>query len=64
MADDKEVTDRPLHEAYRSCLAAIVWAVLSGLNVAVYVQAFQRRGSAPRVIDVDISYDSNVALRR
>ena len=53
MADDKEVTGTPLHDAYRSCLDTIVWAVLSRPDVAVYAQVFQRRGSAPRVIDVE-----------
>ena len=52
IANDKEVTDRQIHEAYKSCLGPIAWVVLSRPNVVVYFQALQRRGSAPRVIDV------------
>ena len=52
MANDKEVADTPLHEAYRSCLGAIALVVLSRADIAAYVQALQRRGAAPRMIDV------------
>ena len=51
MEDEKLVTLRPLHDFYRSCIGAIAWAVLSRADIAVYVQALQRRGHAPRVLD-------------
>ena len=52
MEDEKLVTDTPLQDLFRSCIGAIAWAVLSRADIAVYVQALQRRGHAPRVVDI------------
>ena len=43
--------DVACHEAYRSVLGAVAWAVLTRAELAVYVQALQRRAHAPRVAD-------------
>ena len=50
--DGKPIADTPLHEAVRSCLGAVAWAVLSRPDVVVYVQALQRRGASPMIIYV------------
>ena len=52
MDDEKLVTLTPLHDLFRSCIGAIAWAVLSRADIAVYVQVLQRRGHAPRVVDI------------
>ena len=40
-----------LREAYRSVVGVVAWTVLTMVESAVYVQAFQRRVHAPRVFD-------------
>ena len=52
MEDEKLVTLTRLHDLFRSCIGAIAWAVLSRADIAVYVQVLQRRGHAPRVVDI------------
>ena len=37
--------------AYRSVLGTVAWAVLTRAELAVYVQALQRRAHGPRVTD-------------
>ena len=50
-----------LHEAYRPVLGAVAWIELSRAELAVYVQALQRRSHAPpRIIDCK---RLNVAIR-
>ena len=49
--DDETLCDGPCPDAYRSVLGAVAWAVLTRAELAVYVQAFQRRVHAPRVAD-------------
>ena len=49
--DDEEMCDSRLHEAYRSVLGAVAWTVLTRAELAVYVQALQRRAHAPRITD-------------
>lgn len=49
--EDEMVTCEKLHEAFRSCLGSIAWTGLSRADVAVYIQALQRRGAAPRIKD-------------
>ena len=40
-----------IYEAYKSVLGAVVWTVLTRVELAVCVQALQRRAHAPRVTD-------------
>lgn len=42
-----------LHEVYRSVLGVVAWTVLTRAELAAYVQAFQRRAHAPRVLDCE-----------
>ena len=49
--DDAALCGGPFHEAYRSVLGAVAWTVVTRVELAVYVQAFQRRVHAPMVID-------------
>ena len=49
--DDDALCDGPCREAYRSVLGAVAWTVLTKAELAVYVQALQRRAHAPRVSD-------------
>ena len=49
--DDEALCGSKLHEAYRSVLSAVAWTVLTRAELAVYVQALQRRARAPRIID-------------
>lgn len=49
--DDESLCGVVCHEAYGSVLGAVAWAVLTGAELAVYVQASQRRAHAPRVTD-------------
>ena len=48
---DEALCDSKMHEAYRSVLGAVAWTVLTRAELAVYVQALQRRAHAPRIID-------------
>ena len=50
--DDEALCDGPCHDACRSVLGAVAWTVLARAELAVYVQALQRRAHAPRVIGV------------
>ena len=45
------LVDGPCHDACRSVLGAVAWIVLTRVELAVYVQALQRRAHAPRVTD-------------
>ena len=49
--DDEALCDPQLHEAYRSVLGAVAWIVLTRAELAVYVQALQRRAHASRITD-------------
>ena len=46
--------DTELHDAYRSVLGAVAWIVLIWAELAVYVQALQRRAHAPKIKDCKI----------
>ena len=48
---DEVLCDEELHEAYRSVLGAVAWAVLTRAELATYVQALQRRPHGPRIQD-------------
>ena len=50
LAEDKLVTDPPLHDSYRSVLGAVAWTVFSRSDIAVYVKSLQGMGPAPRVL--------------
>ena len=43
--------DTAMHDAYRSVLGAVAWTVLTRAELAVYVQALQRRAHAPGIKD-------------
>ena len=58
--DEGAECDPQLHEAYRSVLGAVAWTVLTRVELAVYVQASQRRAHAPRMKDCK---RSNVVIR-
>ena len=49
-----------LHEAYRSVLGAVALIVPTRAELAVYVQAQQRRAQAPRITDLKML---NVVIR-
>ena len=49
--DEEGLCDIALHDAYRSVLGAVAWIVLTRAELAVYVQALQRRAHAPRIED-------------
>ena len=46
--EEKVLCDTELHDAYRPVLGAVAWIVLTRAELAVYVQALQRRAHAPR----------------
>ena len=47
--DEYSLCDIAMHDAYRSVLGAVAWTVLTRAELAVYVQALQRRARAPRI---------------
>ena len=49
--EDAEATDE-YRSLYESLLGSAAWTVLTRAEVAIYVQALQRRGAAPRVFHV------------
>lgn len=49
--EEEALCDTEVHDAYRSVLGAITWTVLTRAELAVYVQALQRRAHAPRMKD-------------
>ena len=49
--DDEALCDGPCRGAYRSVLGVVAWTALTRAELAVYVQALQRRAHAPRVAD-------------
>ena len=49
--DDEALVDAPTHEQFSSLLGQVAWTVLTRADLAVYIQALQRRGSGPRVVD-------------
>ena len=49
--DETTVSDR-FHSQYMSLLGGIAWMVLTRVDLAVFVQALQRRAHAPRVCDL------------
>ena len=49
--DEDTLCGNVLHDAYRSVLGAVAWTVLTRAELAVYVQALQRRAHAPRIKD-------------
>ena len=49
--DEESFCDVALHEAYGSVLRAVACTVLTRAELAVYVQALQRRAHAPRIED-------------
>ena len=49
--EEEAECDTHLHDAYRSSLGAVAWVVLTRAELAVYVQALQRRAHAPRIKD-------------
>ena len=49
--DGEALCDGLCHDVYISILGAVAWIVLTRAELAVYVQALQRRAHAPRVID-------------
>ena len=51
MGGEEAECDARLHEACRSVLGVVAWTVLTRAELAVYVQAFQRRAQAPRIND-------------
>ena len=59
-ATDISVATGELAEAFYSLLGGVAWTVLTRGDVAVYVQALQRRGANPRVKDC---YRLNMVLR-
>ena len=49
---DEDLVDGNVHELYSSLLGGAAWTVLTRADGAVYVQALQRRGAAPRKCDI------------
>ena len=49
--DEEAQCDVIFHEAYISVLGVVAWTVLTRAELAVYVQALQRRAHAPRIKD-------------
>ena len=47
----KEVSE-VTHGLYRQLLGAVAWTMLTRADLAIYVQALQRRCAKPRVVDV------------
>ena len=50
-ADPNNLVDEEMKASFDSLLGGVAWVVITRGDVAVYVQALQRRGSAPRVLD-------------
>ena len=51
--DEDGLRDTLIHESYRSVLGAVAWAVITRVDLAMYVQALQRRARAPRIKDCE-----------
>ena len=49
--DDSTLVDVRTHELYRKLLGESAWTVMTRADMCVYIQALQRRGSAPRAVD-------------
>ena len=47
----EDLVDEEMHEAYSSLLGGVAWLALTRADVAVWTQALQRRGHAPRHVD-------------
>jgi len=48
---DEELAEGDFPSKYMSLLGGLAWLVLTRVDLAVYVQALQRRAHAPRVVD-------------
>ena len=46
-----DTVDDLTHNLYRKILGEVAWTMLTRADLAVYVQALQRRGAKPRVVD-------------
>jgi len=49
--EDSSLVDQKIQEAFSSLLGGVAWTMLTRAESAVYVQALQRHGSAPRYVD-------------
>ena len=49
--DDETLCEQDLHDMYRSVLGAVAWTVLTRADLAVYIQALQRKAHAPCIKD-------------
>ena len=49
--DEDAVRDVALHEAYKPVPGAVAWIALTRAELAVHVQALQRRAHAPRIVN-------------
>ena len=50
--DDEELVSEEFHSKFNSLLGGVAWTILTRPDLAVYVQALQRRGAGPRVADL------------
>ena len=49
--DDEAEVNEAVYSEYSSNLGGAAWTVLTRADTAIYIQALQRRGAKPRVID-------------
>ena len=50
--DDVDLVPAFVHELYRKLLGEVAWVMMTRADLAVYVQALQRRCAAPRAMDI------------
>jgi len=49
--EENELVNDKEKEQFDSLLGGVAWTVLTRADIAIYVQALQRRGKAPRIVD-------------
>ena len=49
---EEDLVPEELHAKFSSLLGVVAWTVLTRADLAVYVQALQRRGAGPRLVDL------------